>query len=272
MIVQSASAPDAAHFVITMDQHTTFAARLAALFGNERFEPVSPREQMLYVIGHHDAGWRALDAQALRDPATGLPYHLVRTPFARLVETSAASPDFNGATHPYCELMSSMHSWGLYNGRYGTSDKVLLNDLAADNRSLAEPMLDGERARQQRLRAQLAADPATAPWVEESHLFQNYKQLQFFDTLALYFNCAPEGERGATSFAHVPLSAGADTDVTITPLGSATYAFAPFPFAEDGATVHFEGRYLTPVAEGPDVRAALDRTPLARQVVRLVAG
>lgn len=271
MIVQNASASGAAHFVITMEQHTAFAARLAALFGNDAFEPVSPREQMLYVIGHHDAGWRALDAQALRDPATGLPFHLVRTPFPRLVETSAASPDFNGAQHPYCELISSMHNWGLYNGRYGLSDKVLLDDLAAENRTLAEPMLERELERQRRLRATLAADAATALWVEEKHLLQNYKQLQFFDTLALYFNCSSEDQRGATSFSHVPHNAREDAEVAIAPLGDATYAFTPFPFAEDGATLYFEGRYLAPVAEGPDVRAALARTPVASQTVRLVA-
>jgi hypothetical protein len=271
MIVQSAAA-GAEHFVITMDQHTAFAGRLAALFGNAEFEPVSPREQMLYVITHHDAGWRALDAKALRDPATGLPYHLVRTPFARLVETSSASPDFNGAEHPYCELMSSMHSWGLYNGRYGMSDKVLLNDLAAENRTLAAPMLDREIARQDALRAALAANPATAPWIEDAHLFQNYKQLQFFDTLALYFNCTPAGQRQPTSFSHVPMNDRVDAEIRLTPRDDGSYAFSPFPFAEDGATLHFEGRYLAPVADGPDVRAALERAPLATQTVRFVAG
>ena len=42
MIVQSATTPDSEHFVITMDEHTAFAAQLALAFGNERFEPVSP--------------------------------------------------------------------------------------------------------------------------------------------------------------------------------------------------------------------------------------
>ena len=270
MIVQSAPA-DAEHFVMTMDQHTAFAGRLAALFGNSVFEPIAPREQMLHVINHHDAGWRALDTQALRDPETGLPYHLVRTPFARIVETSSASPDFNKGYHAYCELISSMHSWGLYNGRYGMSDKVLLNDLAAENRALADTMLEHELERQQRLRAILAAGPETTPWVEEAHLFQNYKQLQFFDTLALYFNCAAENERSTTTFTHVPMNAHADAEITLTPLGECAYAFTPFPFAESGIEVQFDGRYLAPVKEGLDVRAALTRAPIASQRVRLVA-
>ena len=40
---------------------------------------------MLHVIRHHDEGWRDLDTRALRDPATGLPYNLVQTPFEHIV-------------------------------------------------------------------------------------------------------------------------------------------------------------------------------------------
>jgi len=270
MIVQGA-APDAEHFVITMDQHTAFAGRLAALFGNDAFEPVAPRDLMLHVVSHHDAGWRELDRKALRDPATGLPYHLVKTPFARIVETSSLSPDFNATEHAFCELISSMHCWGLYNGRYGMSDKVLLNDLAAENRAVADAMLDREFARQERLKSTLAEDPATRPWVDDAHLFQNYKQLQFFDTLSLYFHCVPEGERRTSTFLHVPRSAQEDTEVTVTELGNGTYAFEPYPFNKDGVDLQFGGRWLAPVAEGPDVRDAFERAPVTSQKVRFVA-
>jgi len=271
MIVQNAAAPDAEHFVITMDEHTAFAAQLALAFGNDRFEPVAPRALMLHVVQYHDAGWRALDASAPRDPATGLPYHLVKTPLARIVETSAASADFNAERHAFCGLLSSMHVWGLYNGRFGMSDKVLLNELAAENRAIVDGMLAREAARQERLRAELAANPDTAPWVEPARLMQNYKQLQLFDTLALYFNCIPEGARGPAWFTHVPLNGTSDTEVHVTPLAKGCYAFDPFPFAEDGIEVTFTGRYLAPVAGGDDVRDALGRLPTRSQTVRLVA-
>ena len=85
MIVQSA-AEGIKHFVITMSEHTALAVQFAEHFGNDRFEAVEPRELMLYVVRHHDEGWRDLDAAALRDPTTGLPYNLVQTPFERIVE------------------------------------------------------------------------------------------------------------------------------------------------------------------------------------------
>ena len=269
MIVQTAPSGEP-RFVITMADHMALAEQFARAFGNDRFAPVSPREEVLYVVGHHDAGWAGLDGEAWIDPDTGLPYHLVNTPFERIIGTSAASPDFNSRRHAYCGLLSSMHSWGLYNGRYGMSDMVLLNSLAEERREAAGAMLDGELERQQRLKAELAADPESAEWIEDAHLFQNYKQLQFFDTLALYFNCNHESERGETVFTHVPLDAEDDVDVTVRPLGDGVYGVSPFPFAGDGLEVAFAGRYMTPV-DGQD-RADLAATPTEPQTIRLVAG
>lgn len=271
MIVQNAD-EGVEHFVITMDQHTALSARFAEHFGNEQFESVEPRALMLHVIEYHDVGWRELDAQALRDPATGLPYNLVKTPFPKIVETSSASPDVNSAHHPYCGLMSSMHSWGLYNGRYGMSDKVLLDSLADENRAMADAMLEGEIERQQHLKSQLEGDTGTASLTEENRLFQNYKQLQFFDTLALYFNCVQEGARKKASFSHVPLNASEDTEVTIKPVETGVYALDPYPFDDaEGIDLTFNGRYLGPVSHGEDVREKLERAPVTTQAFRLLA-
>lgn len=269
MIVQAASNGDA-QFVITMDQHTGLAGQFARAFGNDDFQPVTPLDIVLYIIEHHDSGWADLDQAAAVDPNTGLPYHLVDTPFENIIRTSAASPDFNSRHHPYCGLLSSMHSWGLYNGRYGLSDKVLLDMLADDNRSVASEMLDGELARQQQLKEELAADPETAGWINEGHLFQNYKQLQFFDTMALYFNCLPEGAREQTVFQNVPQREGFDVEVKLQPLGDGVYSLAPFPFAVDGAVFSFDGRYMKPVSDRQSVDlAAYDVTS---QSVTLVTG
>ena len=248
MIIQRAPDSDTA-FAITMAEHTAFAGQLARAFGNEAFESVEPRELMLHVIDHHDIGWEELDGRALVDPDTGLPYHLVNTPFELIIQTSSRSPERNAAKHPYCGLLSSMHSFGLYRGRYGMSDMVLLDALAEENRAVADRMLAGEHERQEALKRELASNPETALWIETDALFQNYKQLQFFDTLALYFNCTAEGLREGATFTHVPRARSLDTDVTVTPHGDQAYAFVPFPFREDEMAVSFTGRYMTPRSE-----------------------
>jgi len=103
---------------------------------------------MFYVVSHHDAGWAEFDRDPVTDETSGLPYNLVETPAKYLTVTSRRSPDFNERHHPYCGLMSSMHSWGLYNGRYGLSKLVLIDKIPPPDRPLAERMLAHEIDRQ----------------------------------------------------------------------------------------------------------------------------
>src|SRR5947208_7698934 len=245
MIIQTA-AEGAPRLAITMDEHTALAGQFARAFGNASFEPVEPRDIMLYVISQHDKGWAEFDAAPKLDPRTGLPYNLVDTPAEYITRTSAASPDFHEKHHPYAALISSMHSWGLYNGRYGTSDKVLINTIAPEQRHLAECMLEGELERQARLKAELANDPQAAAWIDEKHLFQNYRQLQFFDTFAVYFNRDHESARSNATFPRVPMTPDKEATLTVRPLEPGVYAVSPYPFNEDNAEFSFTGRYVKP--------------------------
>jgi len=207
-------------------------------------------------------------------PATGLPYNLVDTPPQFITTTSRLSPDFNQRHHPYCGLLSSMHSWGLYNGRYGLSKLVLLDKIAAKDRPLADKMLNGELARQERLKAELAEHPEALDWLDERKVFQNYKALQFIDTLALYFNRIHPGERVEQTFENVPLSREQDVAITIRPSGAGAYQLSPFPLAAVGAEFAFCGRRISP-ADGDKPGgwpAALKQLPTEWEYFKLVAG
>jgi Protein of unknown function (DUF3891) len=245
MIIQTAPAGEP-RLAIMMHEHTALSGQFARAFGNDRFEPLSPNDLMLYVVSHHDAGWTEFDRDPVTDEQTGLPYNLVETPAEHITVTSRGSPDFNERHHPYCGLMSSMHSWGLYNGRYGLSNIVLIDKIPPADRPLADRMLAGELDRQKRLKAALAGDPRTAGWIEEGHLFQNYKQLQFCDTLALYFNRTHPSERGEQRFERVPLNHREDVAVTVRPREAGVYEVSPYPFAANGAEFAFAGRLVEP--------------------------
>ena len=272
MIVQSA--PDGEpRFMMTMSEHTAFAGKVARAFGNDQFEAVSPRDEVLHIVDHHDDGWAVFDTQVRFDPETRFPYHLVKTPLEEILKTSARSPMLNEQHHPYCGLLSSMHSWGLYNGRYGLSDHVLIDQIDPAVRPQVDAMLDGEIERQDRLKNKLANDPGTAEWLAEPHLMQNYKQLQFFDTLALYFHCNHESERGTVEFPHVPKSASEDVVVTIAPKGEGAYALSPYPFADSGIAVEFSGRYIAAIPESGevDLQGRITNTPRQNQTITFVA-
>lgn len=273
MILQTAPA-GTPRLAIMMYEHTALCLHFAHAFGNGRFEPLSPLELTIYVISHHDAGWFDFDRDPQIDPVTHLPYNLADTPPAFITETSRRSPEFNQRQHAYCGLISSMHSWGLYNGRYGLSKVVLLDKVAAKDRPLADKMLNGELERQKRLKGELAQDPQARAWLDERKLFQNYKSLQFIDTLALYFNRIHSAERVEQHFENVPVSHEEDVTVTIRPAGEKTYSLSPFPFATEGAEFAFCGRRVTPAAGAMPGGwpTALKQLPTEWEYFRLVAG
>ena len=275
MIIQSApeGQESGKRFVMKLAEHLELAGQFAENFGNDTFAQPEPREEFLYVCRWHDKGWQDLDDNPPLDPDTGLPYNLVETPLPIILLTSARSPEYNEAHHPYCGLIDSMHIWGLYNGRYGMSDKKLINMIPDEHRMLADGMLNNEFQRQQRLKATLGEDSRTAGWVEEGPLFSNYKVLQFFDTLALYFNCSHAGARGEAEYENVPLDSETDTTITIRPANGDAYSLDPYPFRESGLEVSFQGRYLSPVQADakPDMAAVMRDTPLERQRYTLVA-
>lgn len=276
MIIQAARKEehDARRFAIKLEEHLELVGQLAESFGNEQFELPEPRDEFLYACRWHDRGWQDLDLNPPLDPRTGLPYNLVETPIPIIVLTGARSPEHNEAHHPYSGLIASMHIWGLYNGRYGMSEMVLIEAIPDQHRMAAGAMLDSERGRQERLKTALIGDPKTAAWVEEEALSANYKRLQFFDTLALYFNCTPEGDREQATFTHVPRSVTEDTDIVIRPLKGNTYALNPYPFCDDPLEVYFDGRFLSPQtgSKVPDMAALMRDTPSERQASVLVAG
>jgi hypothetical protein len=276
------TAPDGEpHFVNTMLAHTHMCGQMARVFGNDRFERPAPFDEVIYVVENHDRGWDDYDANPGIDPATHLPYIMVRTPLPDLVKTNRGSPDFNEKHHPYCGLLSSMHTVGLYNGRYGLSSFVARTqsttaiDVAKDHRPLIDAMLANEEDRQARLTSALAAQPATRDWASEPHRFQNYKQLQFLDTLSLYFHLRHAGERGDQTYVHVPMNADEDATIALKKLDERTYSLAPWPFAPNRLTITCHGRYAMPFpADFPRDRvgAALRELPEDRQSYELMPG
>ncbi len=133
-------------------------------------------------------------------------------------------------------------------------------------------MLNGELERQQRLKKKLAANPVTQSWLAEKHLFQNYKQLTFFDTLALYFHLNHPTERGEEVYIHVPMSADEDCSVTLKKQSDQVYSLDPFPF-RDRLKATCGGRYVKPFPadfKAENLGAALGALPSDRQTIELV--
>jgi hypothetical protein len=252
MIVQTAPA-DQSHFIVTQVDHAAASGVFAAHFGNETFASLDPAEPLVYVAAHHDDGWVDVDSDPQLDPKTRLPYHLTQTPTRKLVETGNKSPQANQEHHPLSGIISSMHTYGLYHGRYGLSDKIYIDMIDEGFREGVEQMLNTELERQALLKAELV-ETGHPELAMDNVLFHNYKLLQFFDTLALYIQTVHQDAVEDTTFIHVPR--GIDDDVTLEAKHqeSGIITFDPWPFNVDRFNVVTTGRYMKPFSpdEAPD--------------------
>lgn len=269
MIIQ-AGRPGQPHFVIRQVDHARLSGQMAAAFGNDTFASLEPRELMEFVAAHHDEGWAEADAAPQRDPLTDMPYQFYENPRPLVVPVHARSPEFNERHHPFCGLLASMHTWGLYHGRYGLAERATIDNVSPADKPAVLAMLQGELARQARLQGQLAADPATRAWADDAMLFNYYQQLQFFDTLSLYFCMGDPSAPRQAVFRRVPLAVGADVTITVRPLRTGVYGLAPYPFVEDFLKVSVTGRYLLPVPPPADLARTLGEAPEEAQSMILV--
>lgn len=261
-----------------MVDHLALCEQFVRAFGNDEFERPEPYDEVVYTVGHHDRGWDEFDAHPVLHEASGYPCGIGTGPVPGVFLTARQSPDFNQARHAYCGLLASMHSWGLYNDRFGFTEfrqggGETSIPIPPPHKETIEALLDGEVARQHGLKDELAADPETADWVEEKQLMRNYKILQFMDTLALYFNLRNRDERGEERFVHVPKSLDEDATVIVRPIAGDDYAATPFPFAGELLEVRCTGRYVEPVEAGTapdDYAEAIFARPQSVQTYRLV--
>ena len=271
MIIQTAL-EGKPNFAIEQPDHTRTCGQFARAFGNADFAQPTPRDLVVYIVEHHDEGWAPIDALREQSPTTGLPHHLTQTPIQYLIQTSKGSPEFNEKHHAYCGLLSSMHTYGLFNGRYGLSDFIFIDKISHEHKASADAMLAYELARQARLKANLEKDSTSQAWIEEKALFNNYKLLQFFDTLALYFHTTHTEGRKEGKFLNVPDGKGTDHTVTITPREDSSYALSPWVFEIDVLEVSVEGRYITAQPQGTDFKSIFENTPKENQTYKLVRG
>lgn len=266
MIVQDPgpeAPPDRPRLVITMAQHTATAGQLAAALGGGLVERPEPFEEFVETVASHDAGWAAFDGRAPIDLSTGLPFHLLDTPPAEAALTPSVSADVNEKRSPWSGLLSSLHSSGLYNGRFGTSEPVVLDLLPVEHRPTFEAILKQEAARRDRLRSQIEVD--------EAMLWHAYLCLQFCDAVALWLQSTAPARRAGARFENVPTAVGADlVSVVVEVSGDSEVAVSPWPFGAHAVGVEVSGRWIRPAEN----QAALDRfmaeAPVDRESVQLV--
>jgi hypothetical protein len=225
MIVQP---HDGQLLLIRQTDHAALAGLFAEHWGNADFARPSPRDSVIAAAFHHDDGWLLWEAAPRIDPATRRPYQFTAMPIAEHVGFYRAGIERVLAFAPYAGLLTVMHLAGLYQMRFGSDRSMQPKSLSREEEQVQRQFLDELRQQQESLRQELPQHGVPSSWLEERRLWANYKLLQVYDRLSLYFCTAPPHP---ATLEPAPVDyEGGETQLTLTPLTERTVAIMPYPF------------------------------------------
>lgn len=219
-------------FVSTQEDHAELSAQFAAHWGNQKFSRLRPYDTMVFATTFHDSGYREWEGTPPINLAKGRPYaHRESIPSFEAVELAAYNQNVEWlrARDRYASLLVSMHRTGLWANRYDafTSPSGKARERSAAVMA-AKKALEAEQ--EQEKSALGAGNPAFA-----DELWFNFRALQVFDMLSLYFCCdgyADDEQFKEDLIAPVPLSYDSkeEAQLRIIPNGAKSVRFAPYPF------------------------------------------
>jgi Protein of unknown function (DUF3891) len=196
-------------------------------------------------------GWADRDLGPIYNPETGRPRSFMEMPIDIHLGLFTNGPRSLVSQSRYAALLVSMHGWRLY------ARRDLERATAADADAI-RGFLAGQRAFQEELLAELAADPVEVE--RNSLLVWTWDYL----SLALCLDWAPATAKGCPT-------AGGAVDLELTRgAGDAHFRVDPWPFSAPELTVRCEGRRLPERFEDERaLRVAFERAPWETREFRL---
>lgn len=209
--------------IVFQTDHATLSGQLAERWGNERFARPEPFEPMKIAAFRHDDGWSVWE-RAPRLDDEGRPQNFLDRDVAVHLHLYRAAIAAVSEEDRYAGLLVSMHGAGLYKGRYaGEESPPLTGGVSAQD--LVDEFVREQEAYRDRLAEELGLD--------ETRLWTNYRLLQVYDRLSLYFcmNDLEGGEPASLEDVPVDYSAGR-VDLELAPAAPWRVRAQPFPFGE----------------------------------------
>ncbi len=231
--------------IVLQTDHADLSGQFARAWGNgDGFAAPTPLESVVVAAARHDDGWAVWErAPALdRDGVAPRNFLDVEVPshlaFYRAMIAAVLDHD------PYAGLLVSMHGAGIYRGRYGTQPSLKLT-FADEVRDQVEAFVAEQEERQARLVAELG--------VPDEERWTNYRLLQVYDRLSLYF-CLRDVEAGQPDVLEpAPRDyQGSEATLAIEPAGPWGVRIDPYPFAERPASFRLVRRLLSKAEQRRD--------------------
>ena len=255
---------DGSTYVSTQEEHAELSAQFAAHWGNDRFARLQPYDTMFFATTYHDSGYREWEGLPRMNVEKGRPYgHRERIPGFEATELKAyrRNVDWVSGHDLYAGLLVSMHRTGLWRGRYDvlTSPKPRVRELSDG----VKTVLGGLEDRQKQDKATLAAgNPGF-----EDELWTNYRMLQLYDLLSLYFCCDGYGDDGFKEECLAPIpdayTPNGGVELRLTPNPDGSVKMTPYPFDIAPLQVSVRTRQMQPgrYASEAECRAVYYTTP-----------
>jgi hypothetical protein len=223
---------DGSSFVSTQEDHAELSAQFAAHWGNKNFAKLRPYEPIVCATTWHDSGYREWEGNPPMNVPKGRPYaHRETIPDFEAFELAAyvRNVDWIKGHDPYAALLVSMHRTGLWQNRYDTftSPKGRVRERSAEVQTVKKEM---ERKQEEEKKRLGQGDPKFA-----SDLWFNFRMLQVYDLLSLYFCCdghAADDRFKEDKLAPIPLAydGGEEVELRITPAEDGAVKMEPYPF------------------------------------------
>jgi hypothetical protein len=224
---------DGRALAITQTDHSRLAGFFAAHWGNSTFAPLQPYESVTRAAVFHDFGWLRYETQPEVDPASGEPYSFTSMPFrTEQLQAYQWCVDWLGGVDPYSALLVGMHRVGLWRSRYETIAEPAWRSAPNLPQPIEDFIAEHEPAQQRQRQS-----------VDENQVWTNYRLLQVWDLLGLYFTTREPYENAIS-----PVPTRYDQDIhsgvrmCLHPLGDNRVAFDPYPFDVRPLTLHIPYR------------------------------
>jgi hypothetical protein len=221
--------------ILTQTAHSWISGQLGVRWGNERFRPPVPREEVLLAIDQHDYGWADWEQRPRLRP-DGRPMGFMEMDLADHLAIWRRSAASIATRSLYAALLVSLHGVGLISMRLErTADPP-------ESKDAIRAFLAEQQREQEGLKARLAALARYAPNLADPVLTANLRLVQACDALSLML-CVPwHAER------QVVVPGGPDGDDLTTVVAhltdERTLVVDPWPFGEASFTVCAEARRL----------------------------
>jgi hypothetical protein len=230
--------------LINQEDHAELSAQLAAHWGNANFSKLEPYDSMVFATLHHDSGYREWEGVPPINLLERRPYGHREDP-PSFEETELRGYVFNvdwvKGHDPYAALIVSMHRTGLWQNRYDVLGPAKRKSQRSQETWAVIEKLESHQLREKKLLGN--GDPGF-----ERQLWFNYKALQVYDVLSLYFcvNGYQDETLKEDRIGPIPVSYDTDEEATlcIVPISGTAVQITPYPFDVSPLKITLRARTL----------------------------